>query len=223
MRSKEYPGKFDNIIGVDQIDKVIDIDQSPIGRTPRSNPATYTGAVHPHPRPVRQAPGVEGAGIQGRPVFLQCAGRAVRIVRGRRGQKDRDAFSARRVHHLRGVQGEAVQPRDPRGPLQGEEHLRGAGHDRRGGTRISSTTSRPSGTKLETLNQRGAGVHQARAAGHDPLRRRGPAGQALARAVEAGHGQDPLHPRRAHDGPPFRRHPASSSTCSSPWWTRGIR
>ena len=37
------PGKHDEIIGIDQLDKVIAIDQSPIGRTPRSNPATYTG------------------------------------------------------------------------------------------------------------------------------------------------------------------------------------
>ncbi len=43
MRSKVYPGKFDKIEGLELIDKVIDIDQSPIGRTPRSNPATYTG------------------------------------------------------------------------------------------------------------------------------------------------------------------------------------
>ena len=43
MRSKEYPGKFDKLTGIEQIDKVIDIDQSPIGRTPRSNPATYIG------------------------------------------------------------------------------------------------------------------------------------------------------------------------------------
>ena len=38
-----YPGKFDRIEGVENLDKVIAIDQSPIGRTPRSNPATYTG------------------------------------------------------------------------------------------------------------------------------------------------------------------------------------
>jgi len=47
MRSKEYPGKFKEIIGWKEIDKVIDIDQSPIGRTPRSNPATYTGIFTP--------------------------------------------------------------------------------------------------------------------------------------------------------------------------------
>ena len=42
-RSKEEPGKHEQILGADHIDKVIDIDQSPIGRTPRSNPTTYTG------------------------------------------------------------------------------------------------------------------------------------------------------------------------------------
>ena len=41
--SREKPGKHKNILGVSQIDKVIEIDQSPIGKTPRSNPATYTG------------------------------------------------------------------------------------------------------------------------------------------------------------------------------------
>lgn len=42
-RAKIFPGKFDEILGLENLDKVIDIDQSPIGRTPRSNPATYTG------------------------------------------------------------------------------------------------------------------------------------------------------------------------------------
>ncbi len=42
-KSKVKPGEYDAIEGVDQLDKIIDIDQSPIGRTPRSNPATYTG------------------------------------------------------------------------------------------------------------------------------------------------------------------------------------
>lgn len=42
-RARTIPGEHKEILGVDQLDKVIDIDQSPIGRTPRSNPATYTG------------------------------------------------------------------------------------------------------------------------------------------------------------------------------------
>ena len=41
--SKEKPGKYDKILGIDNIDKIVAISQNPIGRTPRSNPATYTG------------------------------------------------------------------------------------------------------------------------------------------------------------------------------------
>jgi len=46
-RAKERPGKCDGILGTENIDKVVNIDQSPIGRTPRSNPATYTGTFTP--------------------------------------------------------------------------------------------------------------------------------------------------------------------------------
>lgn len=42
-RAHTRPGEHDEILGIDKLDKIIDIDQSPIGRTPRSNPATYTG------------------------------------------------------------------------------------------------------------------------------------------------------------------------------------
>ena len=46
-RSKDIPGEHTSVLGIENIDKVINIDQSPIGRTPRSNPATYTGAFTP--------------------------------------------------------------------------------------------------------------------------------------------------------------------------------
>ncbi len=45
-RAKLHAGKFDDMLGVENLDKVINIDQSPIGRTPRSNPATYTGVFN---------------------------------------------------------------------------------------------------------------------------------------------------------------------------------
>ncbi|MGQ0649284.1 MAG: excinuclease ABC subunit UvrA [Gemmatimonadaceae bacterium] len=47
FRARVIPGDLDRVTGIEHIDKVIDIDQSPIGRTPRSNPATYTGVFTP--------------------------------------------------------------------------------------------------------------------------------------------------------------------------------
>jgi excinuclease ABC subunit A len=47
MGTREHPGAHDRIDGAEHLDKIVDIDQSPIGRTPRSNPATYTGAFTP--------------------------------------------------------------------------------------------------------------------------------------------------------------------------------
>ncbi|MBV8427007.1 MAG: excinuclease ABC subunit UvrA [Hyphomicrobiales bacterium] len=62
--SHEHPAPHDRIEGLDKLDKVIDIDQSPIGRTPRSNPATYTGAFTPIRDWFAQLPEAKARGYQ---------------------------------------------------------------------------------------------------------------------------------------------------------------
>jgi excinuclease ABC subunit A len=63
-RSRALPGKHRRLVGWEQIDKVIDIDQSPIGRTPRSNPATYTGVFDHVRRLFSQVPEARVRGYQ---------------------------------------------------------------------------------------------------------------------------------------------------------------
>jgi excinuclease ABC subunit A len=63
-RAKEKPGKHRGIIGLENIDKIIIIDQSPIGRTPRSNPATYTGLFTPIRDIFAQLPSAKSRGYQ---------------------------------------------------------------------------------------------------------------------------------------------------------------
>ena len=78
------------------------------------------------------------------PVLVQREGRALRGVRGRRHDQDRDALPPRRLRAVRGVQGRAVQPRHARHHVQGQEHRRGARPLDRGGRSSSSPTSRRS-------------------------------------------------------------------------------
>jgi len=60
----DKPGDYGEIVGLDQLDKVIDIDQSPIGRTPRSNPATYVGLFAPIRELFAQAPEARARGYK---------------------------------------------------------------------------------------------------------------------------------------------------------------
>ncbi len=64
----------------------------------------------------------QGPGLPARPLLLQRQGRALRGLRGRRHDQDRDALPARRVRALRGLQGGPLQPRHPRHRVQGQEH-----------------------------------------------------------------------------------------------------
>ena len=92
--------------------------------------------VHVHPRALRADARGAHARLPAGPLLLQRQGRALRGVPGRRAGEDRDALPARRVRHLRRVQGQALQPRDARGPLQGRQRRRRARHDRARGARL---------------------------------------------------------------------------------------
>jgi excinuclease ABC subunit A len=63
-RAKDRPGQCDGVAGTEYIDKVVNIDQSPIGRTPRSNPATYTGTFTPIRELFAQVPDAKGRGYR---------------------------------------------------------------------------------------------------------------------------------------------------------------
>ena len=131
--------------GLDQVDKIINIDQSPIGRTPRSNPATYIG-LFDHIRDLfSRTQEARARGYKPGRFSLQREGRPLRGLPRRRADQDRDALPARRLRALRAVPRQALQPRDARGALQGQDDRRRARHDRRGGARASSRTSRRSG------------------------------------------------------------------------------
>ena len=92
--------------------------------------------VHADPRMVRRPAREQGARLRARPLLVQRQGRALRGLPGRRRDQDRDALSARRLCHLRRLQGQALQPRDAGGPVQGQVHRRRARHDGRGGAGI---------------------------------------------------------------------------------------
>ncbi len=132
-RATDEPGPHTAIEGIDLVDKVIQIDQSPIGRTPRSNPATYTGLVHVHPRAVRDAARGARARLQGRALLVQRQGRPLRDLPGRRRHRHRDALPAERLRHVRGMQGPPLQPRDARDQIPRQVDRRDARPDRRSG------------------------------------------------------------------------------------------
>ena len=88
MDQRAVPLEFKNIKGLENIDKVIEIDQSPIGRTPRSNPATYCGFFTDIRTLVRIHTRSQDPGIYCGTVFIQCKKRALRSLRRRRHAGD---------------------------------------------------------------------------------------------------------------------------------------
>ena len=171
------------------IDKVIDIDQKPIGRTPRSNPATYTKAFDAHPRGVRADRRGARLRLPARALLVQREGRPLRGVRGRRRAPGRDALPARRLRHLRGLPRQALQRSDAAGEVEGPQHRRGAGDQRRRGAGAVRAPPRAARHPADAGRRR-LGYIALGPVGDDAVGRRGPADQAVARARQARHRQD---------------------------------
>ena len=98
--SRALPGPHEAIHGADGIDKVIDIDQSPIGRTPRSNPATYTGAFTPIREWFAGLPEARARGYKAGRFSFNVKGGRCEAWPGRWPDQDRDALFAGCLRHL---------------------------------------------------------------------------------------------------------------------------
>ncbi len=124
--SAERPGAHERILGLEYIDKVINIDQSPIGRTPRSNPATYTGLFDDIRSLFSEVPESRIRGYK--------AGRFSFNIKGGRCEACKgDGIIKIEMHFLPDVYvpceqcaGPALQQGDARDTLQGQEHRRRA-------------------------------------------------------------------------------------------------
>ena len=133
--------------------------------------------LHADPRMVRRPAGIQGARLRARPLLVQRQGRPLRGLPGRRRHQDRDALPARRLRHLRRLQGQALQPRDARGAVQGQVDRRRARHDGRGGAGVlqgGAAGARDAGAAAPGRPR----LHPCRPAGDDAVRRRGAARQA---------------------------------------------
>ena len=106
--SMDKPGAFKKIKGIHHLDKVIDIDQSPIGRTPRSNPATYTGLFTLIRDIYSEVPEARLRGYRPGRFSFNVKGGEVRGLPGRRPDQSGDAFPAGYFRDLRSVPGQTV-------------------------------------------------------------------------------------------------------------------
>ena len=197
-RSRERPGECDSIAGIEHIDKVVNIDQSPIGRTPRSNPATYTGTFTPIRELFATAPEARTRGYKPGRFSFNVKGGRCESCSGDGYINIEMQFLPDVTVPVRGVRGRALQPRGAGDRLEGREHSAGAEHDGHGGAgTLPEHTARQAQAPDDV--RRRTRLHPAGTARHPAERRRGAACQALDRTLQEGHGPDALHSGRAHD------------------------
>ena len=204
-RAKMRPGAHKRIDGLDQLDKIISVDQSPIGRTPRSNPATYIGLFDQIRDLFSKTQEARARGYKAGRFSFNVKGGRCEVCRG-------DGQIKIEMHFLPDVYVPCEQ-------CGGKRYNRETLDIRFKGKTIADVLEMPIEEALGLLRphpedqaaaadaaRRGAGLHAARPAGDDAVGRRGAAGQAGERAVQGRHRADAVHPRRADHGPAPGRH-----------------
>ena len=214
-QAKLRPGAHDRIDGIEQVDKIINIDQSPIGRTPRSNPATYTN-IFDHIRQLyAQTREARARGYKPGRFSFNVKGGRCEVCRG-------DGQIKIEMHFLPDVYVPCEQ-------CHGKRYNRETLEIRFKGKSIADVLDMSVAEACEFFKdipkisrrlshpaRRRARLHPSRPAGHPALRWRGAAGEAGDRALEGRDRRHALHPRRADDGAPLRRRPAAARRARPP-------
>ena len=210
--ASEGAAPHDRIEGLEHIDKIIDIDQSPIGRTPRSNPATYTGAFTPIREWFAGLPEAKARGYEPGRFSFNVKGGRCEACQG-------DGVIKIEMHFLPDVY---VTCDTCKGKRYNRETLEVLFKGKSIADVLDMTVeeaaeffkavpARP--RNVQDAAPRRPRLHPCRPAGDDPLRRRSPARQAGEGTVKARDRPHALHPGRADHGPalPRRRKAAGSA------------
>ena len=214
-RAKQRPGAHRRVTGLDQIDKIINIDQSPIGRTPRSNPATYIGLFDSIRELYSKTQEARARGYKPGRFSFNVKGGRCEVCRG-------DGQIKIEMHFLPDV----YVPCDQ---CHGKRYNRETLEVRFKGKTISDVLEMPVEEALEffthipKIKRRLQALHDV---GLDYIRLGQPAttlsggeAQRVKLASELSqdrHGPHALHPRRAHDGAPLRGRPAAARDARPP-------
>ena len=203
-RARQRPGAHTAVLGLDQLDKIIQVDQSPIGRTPRSNPATYTGLFDVIRDLFSKTQEARARGYKPGRFSFNVKGGRCEVCRG-------DGQIKIEMHFLPDVYVPCEQ-------CHGKRYNKETLDIRFKGKTIADVLDMPVEEARRVLRahpedppaagdaqRRRPRLHPPRPAGDDAVGRRGAAGEARDRAVEGRDRADALHPRRADHRPALRR------------------